>query len=428
MSYSFSSLLFTLSFIMVSAVTSLFSQDQLAYLLNPEANTVTPLNLTARTQGTPIPVGEGPLNGAVTPDGQKAYVTCVGSAAVTPIIVATNTAQGSINVDDIPDDVVVSLDGKTAYVSIQTDTGILPIDTATNTLRQGITTGTGLYALCLSPDGSTLFASNIESPVLTVMNTSNQTVQTISGIPMAYDIAITPNGQSLYLLTGTSVVKVNAHSFVQEAEIPIDGHPTRIAITPDGQKAYVTNTSTNVVAQLNLTNNTIASEINMGLTSFDVAITSDGKTAYITCEDVNTRASFVNSIDIASNAIGTPLALNSLSSAIVLLNPSSITPKPPSHFVGRIKNKKHGHHRHAAYRMTTGWRASPTASVQRYDVYANGRKIGSISSDTNLNFRKYVHPLDFFRNWTIEQKFDFMVGKKMKWDCHEVRQSKRPRS
>ena len=187
MSYSFSSLLFTLSFIMVSAVTSLFSQDQLAYLLNPEANTVTPLNLTTRTQGTPIPVGKAPIAGAITPDGQKAYVTCVGSAAVTPIIVATNTAQGSINVDDTPADVVVSLDGKTAYVSIQNPvTGILPIDTATNTLRPGITIGTGLYALCLSPDGATLFASNVGSPVLTVINPSRRLTKTIFEMKRPY--------------------------------------------------------------------------------------------------------------------------------------------------------------------------------------------------------------------------------------------------
>ena len=47
--------------------------------------------MATNTPGTPIPVGTGPREVAITPDGATAYVTNDGSGTVTPINVATNT-------------------------------------------------------------------------------------------------------------------------------------------------------------------------------------------------------------------------------------------------------------------------------------------------------------------------------------------------
>jgi len=46
-----------------------------------------------------------------------------------------------------------------------------------------------------------------------------------------------------------------------------------------------------------------------------------------------------------------------------------------------------------------------------YSLFSKVRRIMPRTLLSEEMWRK-IHPLDFFRNWTSEQKFDFMVGKK----------------
>ena len=86
----------------LAAVPGLASADVFAYATNSLGATVTPIDLTTQTAGTPIPVGSNPAGIAVTPDGKTAYVTNSDSHDVTPIDTATNTAGTPISVPSAP--------------------------------------------------------------------------------------------------------------------------------------------------------------------------------------------------------------------------------------------------------------------------------------------------------------------------------------
>jgi YVTN family beta-propeller protein len=61
-----------------------------AYVANGDGNKVTPINTATSKAGTPIVVGSGPSQIAITPNGKTAYVIAGGS--VVPISTATSTA------------------------------------------------------------------------------------------------------------------------------------------------------------------------------------------------------------------------------------------------------------------------------------------------------------------------------------------------
>ena len=79
-------------------------------------NAVTPVDLTTRRAGPPIPVGTRPQAIAVTPDGRTAYVANSGSGTVTPIDTATGRAGTPIRAGTGPPAIAISPDGRTAYV------------------------------------------------------------------------------------------------------------------------------------------------------------------------------------------------------------------------------------------------------------------------------------------------------------------------
>ncbi len=67
-----------------------------AYVVNNDADAVTPVNTETDTAGTPIPVGDDPFAIAITPDGRTAYVANQTAGTLTPINLATRTPGAAI--------------------------------------------------------------------------------------------------------------------------------------------------------------------------------------------------------------------------------------------------------------------------------------------------------------------------------------------
>ena len=100
--------------------------------------TVTPGNVTPQfTVTANVPVGEGPWDVAVSPDGSRVYVANSFGESVSVIDAATNTVTATIALGDRPYDVAVSPDGTRLYAT-DLRGGVSVIDTATNTVTATI--------------------------------------------------------------------------------------------------------------------------------------------------------------------------------------------------------------------------------------------------------------------------------------------------
>ncbi|MEB9624542.1 YncE family protein, partial [Bacillus cereus] len=94
------------------------------------------------------------------------------------------------------------------------------------------------------------------------------------------------SGQFAYvtnlLSNNVSVINTGSNSVV--ATIPVGTAPIGIAITPDGDFVYVTNSSSssNNVSVINTGSNSIVATVSVGTNPRSVAITPDGDFAYVT--------------------------------------------------------------------------------------------------------------------------------------------------
>lgn len=106
--------------------------------------------------------------------------------------------------------------------------------------------------------------------------------------------------------------------------ITVGTGPSYIAITPDGNYAYVTNVFTNNVSVINTNTNTVINTIPVGNCPFDIAITPDGSFAYVT----NSCTNDISIIDINTNTVVNTIPNIPLPLGIAIANVDFPCPTP----------------------------------------------------------------------------------------------------
>jgi YVTN family beta-propeller protein len=88
---------------------------------------------------TTIPVNNGPMEVATTPDGRQAYVTNFDANTLSIIDTASLTVTATVPVGELPYGVTISQDGRRAYISNHDSDTVSVIDTGNNTVIATIT-------------------------------------------------------------------------------------------------------------------------------------------------------------------------------------------------------------------------------------------------------------------------------------------------
>jgi DNA-binding beta-propeller fold protein YncE len=142
-------------------------------------------------------------------------------------------------------------------------------------------------------------------------------------------LAITPNGQTAYVVSpdNNSVTPVDLATGTAGTPITVPV-PTSIAITPNGQTAYVTS-GQNSVVPITLATGTAGTAIPAGTNPVGIAITPNGATAYVTDNGNST----VTPITLATGTAGTPITVGP--------NPTGIAITPDG-TMAYVTDKGHG--------------------------------------------------------------------------------------
>lgn len=290
-----------------------------AYVTNQGSASVSVIDTASNAViGSPIPVGTGPLQVAITPDGSRAYVTNSSGSSVSVIDTQTNATMGApIPVTFPPFGIAITPDGSRAYVVSQTNPGVVSvIDTQTNTVVGGpITVGANPVGIAITPDGRRAYVTNNTSSTVSVIDIQTNTVVgspiTVGSSPRG--IAITPDGTRAYVVNNggggsLSVIDINSNTVVG-SPIPTGGTVVWIAIARDGSRAYVTASGgTGPVQVVNTQTNTVdGSPIMLGAGSFPqgIALIPSGSRAYV----ANQGSTTVSSIETASRQVGAPITV-----------------------------------------------------------------------------------------------------------------------
>ncbi len=259
------------------------------YITNSNSTTISIIDTATNEVVGAITGFDGPSGMVITPDGKTAYVNNYGSPAgvgsgnattVNIVNLTTNTISGTITVGLAPASLAITPDGAFVYVINYVDgnpgTGTISvIQTSDNTVVKTITGFFGPFAIAITPDGSFAYVTNFGS---------NNFSPTAGGIA--------PNEVS-----GTTVSAVNLSSNTVETTITLGNQPAGIAITPDGRFAYASNYNTfylgpnftdltagkGTVNVIDIcTNKVLCPVLVVGASPSAIAISCDGQRAYVT--------------------------------------------------------------------------------------------------------------------------------------------------
>jgi hyaluronoglucosaminidase len=176
-----------------------------------------------------------------------------------------------------------------------------------------------------STEGVALYVTDVSDGTLVHVDPSGPTVGpeiSVGRVPI--DVAITADGEMAYVVKSYSnaVVPVDLATSTALPEIPVDC-PASIALVPGQEKAYVTRPCATTVVPLDLSTNTLGTPIDLGTNPYDVAVTADSETAWVTVrpfpDGLGEDAALIP-VDVETDAVGTsiPLGTNEQNTSIVL--------------------------------------------------------------------------------------------------------------
>lgn len=186
------------------------------YVTQPQDNTVTPINTTANTAGTPISVGQSPRSIAVSPSGTTLYTANFKDGTVSIVNLANRNQVTSVSIGNYPTGIALDPSGTHAYVTscnlALRQTGWLSIiDLSNNSVSQPYSSAAGcLEDLKVSPDGSKLYAAQDAGGAGT------------NFLGFAIPIGTSPTPASVNLGSGLGY------------------SPTNLLVSPSGGRVYIT--------------------------------------------------------------------------------------------------------------------------------------------------------------------------------------------
>ena len=298
-------------FLAVFGASAVLAQTR-AYVVNRNSDSVSVIDAATNTVVATVPVGNAPLQVAVTPNGAFAYVTNESDNSVSVISAATNTVVATVPVGAFPSAIAITPNGAFAYVGVSgainviataTDTviatipGVLAsqiaitpngasvyafrsspaivtvIDTATNTETASVTFSTSGGGIAITPNGSFAYVGDLGFTSVRVLSTTTNTeVGAVGGLSCpARGIDFTPNGAFGYVACSGNVAVIDTATNELVTTVPAGSFPIAVAINPAGTFAYVVNRFSNDVSVINTSTNTVVATIPVGTNPLSIA-------------------------------------------------------------------------------------------------------------------------------------------------------------
>jgi YVTN family beta-propeller protein len=165
-------------------------------------------------------------------------------------------------------------------------------------------------AIALSSDGSRAYVAG--NGAVSVINTTSNAVvsQVATQGGQSFGLAVSPNGQRVYV-TNTwnntvSVIDTSKATPALVATVQVGSTPGGITVSPDGTKVYVANFGANTVSVINTaTNSVVGKPIAVGANPYGLAVSPDGSRVY-----VGNFSS--NSVSVIDAAAATPATISTI--------------------------------------------------------------------------------------------------------------------
>src|SRR5262245_18652549 len=241
------------------------------------------IDVQTRTLKQTIAIANSFVGVAFNPAGDTIYVGG-GPSNDVKIFKATNgtfAADGTIPISGgpQPSGLTLNADGSRLYVALNLTHEVGVIDTATRTLVTRVKVGIYPYTAVISGDGKKVYVSNwggrVPGPTDFTDGQNPVIVDRRTGIPV----------------TGTvSVLDTATNTVVKHIDVGL--HPTGMAMSPSGDRLYVTNANSDTVSVIDTVGDRVAKTLRVGASGPDrkpvlgsapnaIAVGPDGQTLFV---------------------------------------------------------------------------------------------------------------------------------------------------
>lgn len=297
-------------------------KDQTAFVVNSASNSVTPVDLSTRHAGKPIPVGHDPQAIAITPDGSAAYVVNSRSGTVTPINTVTRRAGAPIRAGSDPQGIAITPNGKTALVTNSGSDSVTPVDLATGIAGPPIKVGRQPQAIAITPDGRTAYVLDWGSASVTPISLQSGRMRPgrrgagragrpirVGSYPFA--ISVAPDGRTAYVASYGSDTVTPIDVATGRAGRPVDAGqaPDALAVTPDSSAVYAVGGDSDTVTPISAVTGSARQPVRVGSSPAAVAVSPAGKVVFV----VNTISGTVTPVDVATGHAAGPISVGAYS-------------------------------------------------------------------------------------------------------------------
>jgi len=144
-----------------------------------------------------VPVGRGPDQVVLSPDGATAYVADLNDASISVVGLEQRRVRATWKLTGAPHSIALAPDGRALYVADDVHNDILVVDTSNGSRRTVGTPGT-VSDMALSPDGTMLYLA-LQYNGLEGLNTRTLALHHLTGPDCPTLLALSPGGQQLFV-------------------------------------------------------------------------------------------------------------------------------------------------------------------------------------------------------------------------------------
>ena len=241
--------------------------------------------LDPRVRGaTSFEVGEDPGDVVATRDGAVAYVSGFQDGSITIVQLAGDTISDLLRLPTRSAyRLALSPNEQRLYVT-STDGRLYLFNTATRTVATSKPLGGSLQGLTIDHAGTSLFVSSTAGDVWRLEQHALRTIRQTHLDCAAQDIALSSDDRELYVACEKGdVVVLDPRTMEQLDVIPV-GSAFGLAVTPDGEQLYVSSPSEGDVAIVELATRKVVNRVSVQGMPRRIAFSPSGDQAYVTNE------------------------------------------------------------------------------------------------------------------------------------------------
>lgn len=289
-------------------VLSLSASAATLVVLNKSEHTASLIDPdSGRTLAT-LPVGRGPHEVIVSPDGRTAYVSNFGPYGICPPgDTLCKTPGNTITVLDLAERKVkatydygsntgqhgseISRDGKHVWVTSETPQSLLEIDAATGKiLNQWMTKQERSHLVVVTPDEKKFYVSNTVSGSVSVIERASGAVKVIPIGKGAEAITISPDGREVWVgmpVDNKIAVLSTATDEIVETIDSGGKQPQRVRFTPDGKEVWVSHVAADTLTVIDAKSRKVVANVSVGKRPQGIVFSPDGRRGYFALSGSN---------------------------------------------------------------------------------------------------------------------------------------------